>query len=215
MKVHYLCAYYSQWAHNNLAPRPTELWQSYKFCGAVKHGIMNGYLTIPWKKGPEKIAEKDAAKTRPVFGRFIEQRINAEYADCAIVPVPSKDSFDLDSFRSLQMVQQSLPAALQAQILPIVRFTKKLEAASRGGLRGFDAVFPHLEVATDAVPRAVVLIDDIVTTGGTLLATKRRLENRGFEVRAAIVCGKTVAATEKAFFPREFELTEEEGQIDI
>ena len=61
----------------------------------------------------------------------------------------------------------------------------------------------------------MVLIDDIVTTGGTLLATKKRLEERGFEVRAAIVCGRTVAATEKAFYPRSFELTEDEGEIDL
>lgn len=215
MKVHYLCAYYSQWAHNNLAPRPSELWQSYKFCGAVKHGVMNGYLTVPWKKGPQRIEEKEAKKTRPIFGRFIAQRVNAEYGDCGLVPVPSKDSCDKEFFRSFQMVQESIPDSMANPILPIVRFTKKLESASKGGLRGFDAVYPYLEVAPKVKPGPVVLIDDIVTTGGTLLATKKRLEERGFEVRAAIICGRTVAATEKAFYPRSFELTEDEGEIDL
>lgn len=213
MKIHYLCAYYSQWAHNNLAPRPNELWQSYKFCGAVKHGVMNGWLTIPWKKGPQRIEEQDAILTRPAFGRFVTQVMDAHYAGSSVVPVPSKDSFGNEKFRSFRMTEDSLPSGLPP-ILPIVRFTEERLPASKGGLRGYAAVYPYLAVLPEAQACRVVLIDDIVTTGGTLLATKVRLEERGFEVQAAIVCGRTVAATEKAFFPREFELAEEQGEID-
>jgi hypothetical protein len=176
---------------------------------------MNGYLTVPFRAGPERINEDQAMRTRPIFGRFVSETVSSEFADCALVPVPSKDSCEGADFRSYKMIRESVPADLLPRIAPIVRFTEVRQAASQGGLRGYDAVFPYLVVDRGAEPGSVVLVDDIVTTGGTILATKKRLEDRGFTVRGAIVCGRTVAAPEKAFFPRSFELSENEGQIDF
>lgn len=215
MKVHYLCCYYSHWAHKNLAPRPNELWQSYKFCGAVKNGKMNGYLTVPFKKGPERIEENNAKRAREIFGRFLAETMRDHYPNEAMIPVPSKDSFSTAHFRSRVMLEEAKPDSMPNLIMPIVTFTAELLPASEGGDRGFDAVYPFLGVRDAVHPRSVVLIDDIVTTGGTLLATKKRFEEKGFEVRAALVCGRTVSTTEKAFFPRSFELAEDEGQIDL
>ncbi|MCC5777887.1 phosphoribosyltransferase [Nitratireductor sp. B36] len=176
---------------------------------------MNGYLTVPFKKGPQRINEQDAAKTRLIFGRFIAETVRLHYQGNALVPVPSKDSFSQDDFRSLTMLQSAVPDDLDNPIVPAVRFVSNLLPASQGGLRGVDAVYPHLMVSEHFKPRPVVLIDDIITTGGTILAAKQRLEERGFEVSAAIVCGRTVAAAEKAFFPREFELLQEQGEVDL
>jgi hypothetical protein len=176
---------------------------------------MNGYLTVPFKKGPERVEENNAKRTRAIFGLYLAEVMQDHYPDAAMVPVPSKDSFGEGHFRSRLMVEEAKPHSLTNMIMPIVRFNAELLPASQGGARGYDAVFPYLEVRAGVHPRAVVLVDDIVTTGGTLLATKDRLEERGFDVRAALVCGRTVTTKEKAFFPRIFDLDQDEGQIDI
>lgn len=47
MIVHFMCVYYSQWAHKNMAPRSQAQWDAFKFCHAVKNKRINGFLTVP------------------------------------------------------------------------------------------------------------------------------------------------------------------------
>ena len=62
----------------------------------------------------------------------------------------------------------------------------------------------------DLKGKKIVLVDDLVTTGGSLLACKDCLEAAGATVVGAVTRGRTVYdATEAPFKSREFELTEE------
>lgn len=213
--MHYLCAYYSQWAHEHVAPRSAALWDAYQFCRAVKLGTINGYLTAPTRPKPTRIDSGNVREARKLFGGFIEQVIPADQLRSAIIcPVPSKDSFNTDEFRSLVMLRESLGPAYQSNIRPLVRYNTQLQSASQGGERGYDACFPFLSV-TGCFPRdsAVILVDDILTTGGTLLATRDRLIASGALVNDALVCGKTTAAMEPAFKIRDFVVEDGAGEI--
>lgn len=218
MKVHYLCSYYSQKAHKTIAPRPKELEDAFKFCLAVKSGTVGGQLTIPWKKGPEVVHRQNASRAREAFGIFMQRVFkNNQYGDAAIVPVPSKDSYAVrENFRSHLMVQKSKPAQMSNPILPLVHYTAELQPASKGGPRGYGAIYPHLKVSTVKVPtRRVVLVDDIVTSGSNLLATRDRLKEAGFDILAAVVCGRTEITTDKGFGVREFDLEHDFGEFDF
>jgi hypothetical protein len=53
MNVHFMCVYYSQWAHKNLSERSQDQWYAFKFCRAVKKRLINGTTQIFSK--PERL----------------------------------------------------------------------------------------------------------------------------------------------------------------
>jgi hypothetical protein len=78
MNVHFMAAYYSQWAHKNIAPRSQDQWYSYKFCNAVKHNRINGTLVFPWQAGAEVIGQTTVSRCRTIFGLFIKYTIEEQ-----------------------------------------------------------------------------------------------------------------------------------------
>jgi len=195
MIVHYMATYYSQWAHDNLAPRSQDEWYSFKFCRAVKSRRINGSIVFPWASGHETINEQSVGRARVIFGMFIDHAVaHAELPNPILIPVPSKDGLvGAAEFRALSMVQESVAATATWQIAPSLRFTQVLQPAHAGGPRGRAALLPYLAV-TQAIPDGpIILVDDIVTTGGTLLASYDALNAVGRPPAAAIVCGHTVS----------------------
>jgi hypothetical protein len=193
MNVHFMATYYSPWAHNNLAPRSQDQWHSFKFCRAVKNRRINGSLVFPWQTGPEVIDESSAGRARIIFGEFIKYVFDQTgIKDAVLVPVPSKDGLvSAHEFRSYTMVKEA--AANRWIVAPALRFTAALQPAAAGGPRGRELLRPYLAI-TQAIPAgSIILVDDIVTTGGSLLASYDILSTAGRPPTAAIVCGHTVS----------------------
>ena len=107
MIVHFMCVYYSQWAHENLAKRTQEQWYSFKFCRAVKRRNINGDLSIRLRSGVEAINQSNVGRAREIFGKFIDHTCKTIMAtNPVLIPVPSKDGLiGANTFRSLQMAQ--------------------------------------------------------------------------------------------------------------
>jgi hypothetical protein len=196
MIVHYMATYYSQWAHEYLAPRSQEQWYSFKFCRAVKSRRINGSLVFPWAEGPETINEQSVGRARAIFGMFIDHAVgHSALSNPVLVPVPSKDGLvGAAEFRALTMVQESVAAiGNKWQIAPALRFNQVLQPAHAGGPRGRTALQPYLTVAQAITAGPIILVDDIVTSGGSLLASYDALIAVGRSPAAAIVCGHTVS----------------------
>ncbi|MBL7099973.1 MAG: hypothetical protein ISS15_20135 [Alphaproteobacteria bacterium] len=195
MIVYYMCTYYSQWAHNNIAPRSQDQWYSFKFCRAVKSRLINGTLTFPWNTGPEVINSQSVGRARWIFGLFIQRTLaNLHLPNPILVPVPSKDGLlNAQTFRSLEMVQEAIATHGNWIIAPVLRFSQALQPANAGGPRGREALRPYMRVLCDAPPGQIVLVDDIITSGGSLLASYDALAAIGRPPIAAIVCGHTVS----------------------
>lgn len=195
MIVYFMAAYYSQWAHDNLAPRSQSQWYSYKFCRAVKSKRLNGTLEFPWKEKPEVISAETVGRARSIFGMFIQYTVEEmKLPSVLLVPVPSKDGLvGAQSFRSLEMLQESLVGNTAWPVAPSLRFTEKLQPAHAGGPRGRAALAPYLQVVPPIPPGQIILVDDLITTGGSLLASYDALAAVGREPVAAIVCGHTVS----------------------
>jgi len=195
MIVHFMCVYYSQWAHKNMAPRSQAQWDAFKFCRAVKNRRINGSLVVPLRAGPLTITEQNVGQARANFGRFIADTLGSmQGISPVIVPVPSKDGLlDAASFRSLEMIQESIAPYGNWSVAPILRFTQPLQPASQGGPRGREALRPYLRVSGTVPPGDLVLIDDLITTGGSLLPSYDALADVDRTPIAAIVCGHTVS----------------------
>lgn len=195
MIVHFMAAYYSQWAHQNLAPRSQDQWYSFKFCRAVKNRRINGSLQFPWKTGPEVINEQNVGRARWIFGTFVKYALEATgSASPVLIPVPSKDGLILASdFRSYAMAREAASPHGEWSIVPALRFSQQLQPASTGGPRGRGTLLPFLRVSEPIPPGDIILIDDIVTTGGSLLDSYDALARIGRAPVAAVVCGHTVS----------------------
>jgi hypothetical protein len=195
MIVHYMATYYSQWAHENLAPRSQDQWYSFKFCRAVKNGRINGSLVFPWQDKPEVINEQSVVRARFIFGYFIKHVIEeCGFKNPILVPVPSKDGLvGAADFRSFIMLREAISAHGNWPIVPVLRFTEVLQPAHAGGPRGREAIKPYLTVTGTLPSGEIILVDDIVTTGGSLLASHDVLAAVGHAPTAAIVCGHTVS----------------------
>ncbi len=195
MIVHYMATYYSQWAHENLAPRSQDQWYSFKFCRAVKNGRINGSLVFPWANKPETINEQSVARARWIFGLFIQHALQASgVKNPVLVPVPSKDGLlGAADFRSLSMAREAIATHGNWPLAPVLRFNQQLQPAHAGGPRGRGALQPFLQVVTPVPQGDIVLVDDILTTGGSLLASYDALDAVGRTPFAAIVCGHTVS----------------------
>jgi hypothetical protein len=197
MIVHFMSTYYSQWAHHNIAPRSQDQWYAFKFCRAVKNKRINGTLTFPWRSGPEIINAQTVGRARWIFGLFIKYALgNLKLRAPVLVPIPSKDGLvGASSFRSLEMIREAVAAHGNWPVAPVLRFSEVLKPASSGGPRGREALRPYLRVSDAPPPGELILVDDIITSGGSLLASHDVLAAIGRPPTAAIVCGHTVSDT--------------------
>nr|WP_171015453.1 phosphoribosyltransferase [Methylobacterium sp. L1A1] len=91
-----------------------------------------------------------------------------------------------------------------------IRWTEPLGAAHKGGERRKTEIASFLRVVQDVSGRNIVLVDDLLTRGGTILACKEALEKAGANVVGAITCGMTMYSRDvKPFGNQSFELSEE------
>lgn len=189
LEVQTFCVYYPAYKRHG------DGWDSTKFCQAVKSGTVDGHFHLPLQSGRVKVGGDDGRSysfARTVFGNNIKTAVGgAGIANYIYVPAPSKDSFDIDDFRSYRMLKEALGPSEVSNIRPALRFKKKVEQASQGGPRGYNAILPFLATTEDLADQNIVLVDDIVTSGGTLLACKDVIEKAGGKVVFAVAAGRT------------------------
>jgi hypothetical protein len=212
MKVWFACGYYSDLAHRH-ARRTEPYWDAYFFVWAVKVGSFRRSFNIHTK--PEiRVTRNNFGLVRHTFGRFIAGRAASQGVDenALFLPIPSKDGvIGTQNYRSLEMVTEATSKTkLAGRIHSGLTWTQALAPAHEGGPRGKDALIPFLHVDPVLRGRDVILVDDLLSTGGSLLAAQDRLENAGVNVVGAITCGRTVYDFKTAAFGvQEYDLKEE------
>ena len=131
-QIFYRCAYYPQTDHETVRSRTQDEWDAYKFCIAVKHAAVNGYFHT--KDPVVKINIHNVGRARVIFGEWLMATMKSNFSNAdRLVPVPSKDSWNTDVFRTLGMVRASVPDLEPASISPMVRFTVEQQPASMCG----------------------------------------------------------------------------------
>jgi phosphoribosylpyrophosphate synthetase len=213
MKVHFVCGYYSDLAHNKKR-RPENYWDAYFYTWAVKVGSFRRKFLIHASDRKIGVTQNNFRVVRRMFGRFIAQQVEKDWgSDVELVPVPSKDAVPgVTDFRTSKMLKESLSSTgFKDQALDALFWSKELDKAHQGGSRRRDFLKKHLVTdISDLRGRKIVLVDDLLSTGGSLLAAKDFLQGEGATVLGAVTCGKTIYDFKtRAFGRQSFELTEE------
>lgn len=214
MKVRFLSGYYSDLAHKNKKRRPEDYWDAYFFCWGVKIGSFKRPFNIHTSSSKTAITAGNFNLARRHFGKWIEKSAGAlnGAGDAILIPVPSKDGIKgTATFRSLEMTREALKGTkLAPHVLAGLRWKQKLTAAHEGGSRSRAALAPLLEADAGVAGKKVILVDDLITKGSSLLAAADVLKKSGATVLGAIVCGKTIYDLSTPHFgEQEFELTGE------
>lgn len=220
MKVGFICGYWSETATKRTGkarPHNPPFGEAWMFCLAVKSGEYHRTFFIEREAGRLDINDKNFHLVRPTFGEWAAKRIAQLYSDpLVIVPVPSKDGVTgADSYRSLKMAQEALAGTAYAdKVFDGLRWNKELLAAHQGGLRSRAEFVKLLEVRPGVDGKNVVLIDDLLVTGASLLACEDKLTAAGATVLGAVTCGKAVYDdSEPPFKGRTYDLTEELADV--
>lgn len=214
MKVCYVCGYWSKNSDQVLGRRPDEYLQAYRYVWAVKSGrhLKNFYI-VTQNGNKQWVTRGNFAEVRRWFGRFVEARVVENgWTDALLVHVPSKDALiSAAQPRSLGLLTEAMSStSLNGAVCDALRWTSQLGTSHEGGERRRRELVPHLRLKEEVVGRNVVLVDDLLTRGGNLLACKDVLEGAGARVVGAITCGRTMYDRSiHAFGRQEFDLVAE------
>lgn len=213
MKIHFVCGYYTDLAHE-LKKRPEPYWDAYFYVWAVKVGKFRKKFFAHKPNGKVKITEENFELVRKWFGDFIGHTIRTEKLppDVLLVPIPSKDGIvGENEYRALNMLKEALHGKdFEENIADIVRWREKIQPAHAGGDRSRQFLLDRFVLADDLKGKNVILIDDILSTGSSMLAARDACEANGATVICGIVCGKTIYDFEtKPFGLQSIELDKE------
>jgi hypothetical protein len=212
MRVVFQAGYYPDRAHDRKR-RTEDYWNSYFYVWGVKVGRhrRNFYILTPQRVN---ITAHNFSRVRKTFGKWAAGQVPgfSKEEKPILVPVPSKDALPgKGKYRSLQMTTEAFAGTDYADcVLDGLRWKKEAQKAHEGGTRKRVDLLPLLQADASVKGKKVVLVDELFSTGGSLLAAKDALEAAGAEVLGAITCGKTIYDFKTpAFGDGEIELTRE------
>jgi hypothetical protein len=174
----------------------------YQIVRAVKGIPFDGHATITvggvqWRF--------DSSNSQPAVAWAVErlgERIFAEYEGEAItiVPVPGHTHATPEEVAAgrVHHLGSALAEALRARgmsahVFPLLCWKAAIQSAREGGPRDSAVLAPQLRVVPAQHVRKVVLIDDVVTSGGHIAAACAVLSAAGHDVaEVAFTVGRTV-----------------------
>lgn len=143
----------------------------------------------------EKINE--AAKDRSLewFAEWAAPIIDARSSGRKVlIPIPSSKTVKASAgdFRTAQIADAIAKRCRSAQVAPVLRWKRPIPSASEdGGSRDQRILYPLLTTAGAIPDGECVFIDDVLTSGGHLVASVWKLADLGRTVKLAVCCGST------------------------
>jgi len=172
-------------------------YNAYKFIQALKGNQLNGYARLTRPNGYQvKIDASDTDGAYTVFGEWGAQKLaNMGLNPITLVPVPSSDCLAFDTDEKGKLIAEAIAQHRRnATVALSLCWKEQRPKASKGGTRNAVALQANLRVRTTPPLNEVVLVDDVVTTGGHLLACANALRAKGYKVERAICAARTVHA---------------------
>jgi hypothetical protein len=167
------------------------------FVKSLKGEPFKGYSNFTIDGKVHQISANDDKPAYLLWSNLAGARIRdtLKLGKVMLVPVPSsaqtKFVQDTCPFRMANSIAARIPKV--AVVGNFLRHkTKQPKAHSEGGTRDPDKIKTTLSCNATDRSRPVVLVDDVMTTGGRLKACAQVLRDHGVTVEHAVVAGRTV-----------------------
>jgi hypothetical protein len=180
--------------------RTPEQWAALHFVKAIKGTLVKGYACVPMPGGRgAHLDQRTSAQAANWFGRMAASRITLNRVGrVSVVPVPDA-ACDISSTRAPRTIRlaDALVSSLapgKATLLDVLRWVKAMPSAHQaGGTRDPQELYGRLRLTAFKLPRDqanVVLVDDVLASGGHLRAAAAFLRDCGAHVIAAVCAGR-------------------------
>jgi hypothetical protein len=170
-------------------------WAAFKLVQALKGRPINGYANLQRPNGAWlQIAAENPQSAFDLFGEWAELQIRQQGPLAGlIVPVPASDCLALGADPKGRRLAEAVTSRLaHFEVSEALCWAEQFPKASEGGPRDAPTLFGNLLVRTEMQPRHIVLVDDVTTSGGHLLACAQGLRAFGHVVEYAICGARTV-----------------------
>jgi hypothetical protein len=197
-------------ANRSIFWRPED-FDSYKFVHALKGHQLNKHCFVPVRGTQRKLSNENLEDAVEWFGIFGADRLAKTniIGNIAVVPIPSSGCTVSSSVRppARKLARAVCDSFQGARLFDCLRWKQNLGSASKeGGPRDASVLYDNLRLmAKPPAGSRVVLIDDVLTSGGHLRACAARLKIGGAHVDLAICGGRTLYHQER----RAFDIVEE------
>lgn len=194
MKVHYFMTYLSKPEEDT--KRDEAFWACVKIKQWIKGGEIKGYFSVDFKGQRREFYQKDKAEFFDVIWEIMAiKAVEVVHGEFDIVPIPGHavtgiGSSDFSNMTYAEAIAAKTDGAGRAvHCLHWEAVQEPQRGTSRH--RRWRERYERLRVGLTPV-RPVVLFDDVLTSGSTLIAAKKRLEDAGVQVVGALVLTKAV-----------------------
>lgn len=172
-------------------------YSALKFVQALKGKPINGYGWIPRLNGMKlKVSEETRLNAFTIFGEWAAAKlVEIGLAPGQLVAVPASNCLclgDDEKGRSLCAAIEQRASGWAA--LAALHWAKQWPKAAEGGTRDPDVLITNLRIINNLPAMTMVLVDDVGTSGGHLIACARGLRHFGHTVEHALCAAQTVHA---------------------
>lgn len=198
MRVHAVCGYRSK------SDNWTDKWSDVDFRArnlvkGVKGEPFNGFsqwrvVATKQQLRVDSSPQGQEVAFRVALGKLLDLFNRAGINAATIVPVPSSQTVRADDDYAGARLAKGLSAVKKGLVAaPVLRFARpQPKSHSQEGSRRWQDILPQLRGTLRGEHQRVVLIDDVLTSGGHMRACARYLQGQGFDVRDVFVVGRTV-----------------------
>lgn len=194
-------------------------FDAFKLVQILKGKPINKYASL--KKADGKLVTITTANPGPAFELWGEWAAGVVAAkglrSGLLVPVPSSTCLELGAdpkgARLAKEVADRVPGFSAASML---HWNVEYPKASEGGPRDVPTLYENLRIQDGLPPQQIILIDDVVTTGGHAIACARALRTFGHTVEHVVAVAQTVWTHPPnmwAIAPRDIEAEYEASKI--
>ena len=173
-----------------------EDYDALKFVKAIKGKPINKYAYVPVGKAKRRLEQGNADDAIGWFGELAmaPTRDSRLPRPLILVPIPNSSCTSTNGKvpRTTRLAKALLVQLGEGEVWDRLRWTTIMIPSSQGGTRDPQELYENLVVTKDPPKGSLVLIDDVRTTGGHLLAAAARLVEKGGRVPLAVCAARTV-----------------------